>query len=230
MKLKKPPGIIPALDLNLEDAIVLLEKLKPVEDKLAALKIGSLQAMDMGLTEAVSKLRDKSSLPIIYDHQKACTDIPSIVEKQVKMVSDCGASAFIAVPLGAGPKSLESFVKACTTYNILYIVLLEMTHEKANAYLVEGTPRKVFDKARELGVEYFVCPGNKPAMIKEYKSWDSKIKILSPGIGAQGGSIEEAVQAGCDYPIVGRAIYEADDPAGVVTEMYEKAKEGFDKR
>ena len=32
-------------------------------------------------------------------------------------------------------------------------------------------------------------------------------KILSPGVGAQGGSASSAIQAGADYVIVGRAIY-----------------------
>ena len=37
--------------------------------------------------------------------------------------------------------------------------------------------------------------------------------ILTPGVGAQGGRASEAIAAGADAVIVGRAICEAKDPA-----------------
>jgi orotidine-5'-phosphate decarboxylase len=39
------------------------------------------------------------------------------------------------------------------------------------------------------------------------------LKIISPGVGAQGGSSRETLKAGADYIIVGRGIYLSDDPA-----------------
>ena len=39
------------------------------------------------------------------------------------------------------------------------------------------------------------------------------LSIISPGVGAQGGSAGDTIQAGADYVIVGRSIYQADDPA-----------------
>ena len=38
------------------------------------------------------------------------------------------------------------------------------------------------------------------------------LKILSPGVGAQGGKASDAISAGADYVIVGRAIYGSEDP------------------
>lgn len=230
MKLRKPPAVIIALDLEIQKAVQLVKSLKGVEDKIAALKIGSLQSMGMGLKAAVSELRVFTSLPIIYDHQKGCTDIPEIIEKQVKAAKECSIDSMIAVPQGAGSKSLESFVQTCKAEKIEPIVLLEMTHEGANDFLREGTAKKIFDKALALGVEYFVCPGNKPEKIEEYKNWNKNIKIISPGIGAQGGSAYEAVRAGTDYPIVGRAVYEAEEPARAVKLLYKECLEGFKKR
>ena len=37
-------------------------------------------------------------------------------------------------------------------------------------------------------------------------------KILSPGVGTQGGKASDAIAAGADYAIVGRSIYGAEDP------------------
>ena len=39
------------------------------------------------------------------------------------------------------------------------------------------------------------------------------LSIISPGVGAQGGSVGGTIRAGADYVIVGRSIYQPDDPA-----------------
>lgn len=39
------------------------------------------------------------------------------------------------------------------------------------------------------------------------------LSIISPGVGVQGGSVGDTIRAGADYVIVGRSIYESDDPA-----------------
>jgi orotidine-5'-phosphate decarboxylase len=38
------------------------------------------------------------------------------------------------------------------------------------------------------------------------------LKIISPGVGAQGGKASDALRFGADFVIVGRTIYEAPDP------------------
>ena len=42
-------------------------------------------------------------------------------------------------------------------------------------------------------------------------------QILAPGVGAQGGKASEAIVAGADAVIVGRAIYEAANPAAAAS-------------
>tara|TARA_Y100000034_G_scaffold122357_1_gene167708 strand:- start:230 stop:925 length:696 start_codon:yes stop_codon:yes gene_type:complete len=231
MNLGKAPGIVVALDLSLAEAGALVQKLKPAEDKIAGYKVSSLNAIEHGLKATVAELRQFTEKPIIYDHQKGCTDIPNIVEKQVKLAGECGVNSFIAVPLGAGGETLTAFVNACKEMRILPIVLLEMTHEGATSYLKPQTPNLVFEKAKELGVKYFVAPGNKPQKILELKAkMDEDMFITSPGVGAQGGKCERCVEAGTDYPIVGRGVYEAEDPVKAVEELYEQAKNGYSKR
>lgn len=234
VKLRKPPSIIPSLDLNLEGATDLLGELADVEEKIAAYKMSSLQIMEKGLEEVVEEIRAYTNLPLIYDHQKACTDIPPIVKNQVDAVASLGIDSFIAVPQGAGSKSLESFVKASKENKIIPVVLLEMTHPGANDYLKKNTPSKVFDRAVKLGVKHFVVPGNKTEKINQYRCWadkeDKKIKLLSPGIGAQGGTAESAVKTGVDYPIIGRAIYTSEKPAEAVEKIYDACKKGYSKR
>jgi orotidine-5'-phosphate decarboxylase len=215
MNLEITPGIIIALDIPISEAGALVQKLKPVEDKIAGYKVSSLNAMENGLKATVAELRQFTEKPIIYDHQKGGTDIPNIVEKQVKLASECGINSFIAVPLGAGSETLTAFVNACKETHLLPIVLLSMTHDGADDYLKEETADLIFEKAKELGVKYFVAPGNKPQKILELKA-----KM----------DADMCVQAGTDYPIVGRGVYEAEDPVKAVEELFEQAKKGFEKR
>jgi len=45
--------------------------------------------------------------------------------------------------------------------------------------------------------------------------------LLSPGVGAQGGNASEAISAGADAVIVGRAIYESSDPVAAARRIEE---------
>ncbi len=43
--------------------------------------------------------------------------------------------------------------------------------------------------------------------------------IYSPGVGVQGGDAKKALDAGSTYLIVGRSIYNADDPEKAAMEF-----------
>jgi len=234
MGLKKPPAIIVSLDIPLQRASRLVRELEKVEDRIAAYKISSLQVMESGLKAVVKELRLATKIPLIYDHQKGATDIPEIVEQQVKTAADSGVNAFIGVPQGAGGKTLESFVNSCRKHKIEPVVLIEMSHAESDKYLHADYAWKIFQDSIELGITHIVAPGNKPERLKLIREWirqsKKEIFIMSPGIGAQGGSAREAVGAGTDYPIIGRAIYQSENPAKEVEKIYMECLEGFKKR
>jgi orotidine-5'-phosphate decarboxylase len=50
------------------------------------------------------------------------------------------------------------------------------------------------------------------------------LSILSPGVGAQGGSATKALEMGADYVIVGRAIYGDPDPREATGRYIEEIK------
>lgn len=234
MDFKKLPAIIVSLDMPLQKASKLVRGLEGVEDKIAAYKVSSLQAMEAGLRATAAELRLSTKIPLIYDHQKGCTDVPEIVEQQVKFAAEAGVDSFIGVPHGAGRKSLESFVAACKKFNVLPIVLTEMTHPESDSYLHMDYSWKIFQDAIKLGVRHIVAPANKPERLKLIREWikqsGKEIYVTSPGIGQQGGSAREAVQAGTDYPIIGRQIYQSENPAKEIERIYKECLEGFKKR
>ena len=45
------------------------------------------------------------------------------------------------------------------------------------------------------------------------------VTIISPGVGTQGGSAGDTIRAGADYVIVGRSIYQSNDPAAAAKQI-----------
>jgi len=218
------PGIVPSLDVDLSEAIKVVKDVSQLKREIAGLKIGSILAWKYGLTRVVNVLKDISDFPIIFDAQKAGTDIPDIVREQVKVVADAKIDAFIACPQGAGSATLKAFIKACFDFSVIPIVVLEMTHPEFDAFLQKNASERILKQSLDLGVENFVAPANKPERLKVYRNFviemDKEIKIFSPGVGPQGGGPDTAIKAGADFVIVGRSIYGAGNPREEATRIF----------
>ena len=107
------------------------------------------------------------------------------------------------------------------------IAVTEMSHPGAKMF----TAQHAEEMARlgvECGVAGFIAPATRPDRIRAIREviGDSK-KILSPGVGAQGGKASDAISAGADYAIVGRAIYGAEDPRAAAKAFAEDAGSSF---
>lgn len=234
IKLDNPPKIIVALDISLKNIDVLLPKLKSCESALAGYKVGALLSLQEGLPKTVSSIRKHTELPIIYDAQKGCTDIPSIVKEQVEVIGDCGVEIIIGAPMGAGPVTQQAFIEASFENNMLPIIVLEMTHPGSSDYLKDGASEEILKLALESKVKDFVAPANKPERLQIYKNiardLSKEIRIHSPGVGPQGGGPASAVESGADFIISGRGIFDADSPVAAVEKMYSEIIEAYNKR
>jgi orotidine-5'-phosphate decarboxylase len=74
---------------------------------------------------------------------------------------------------------------------------------------------KAFDLvelAVKSGASGIIAPATRPDRLKEIKQRANGLKILSPGVGAQGGDAKKAIDAGADFIIVGRSVYNAKSP------------------
>jgi orotidine-5'-phosphate decarboxylase len=226
-----PPGVIPSLDVDINEAIRIAENIKDLKQEIAGLKIGSVLAWRYGLPKIIGKIKDACDFPIIFDAQKAGNDIPDIVERQVKFIADIGIDAFIASPHGAGSETLDSFVKTCFEFDVIPIIVIEMTQPLSGIFLSGNASELIFKQALGLDVENFIAPANKVGRIEYYKDisikLDKKIKIFSPGVGPQGGEAESAVKAGADFVIIGRSIYQAADPREAVVQAHNLMKKAI---
>ncbi len=218
MIIKQNKSIIPACDVaTLEQLKKLVEDTHSVEG-IGAYKIGFELVIPYGMKHVIETIRSITDHPIIYDHQKAATDIP---DTGLKFIKACkGADAVILFPQ-AGPVTEEAWIKACKDEGMGVIVGGEMTHksylQSDNGYLSDDMPTRSYTIAANLGVTDFVVPGNKPDKISEYKKMLDAMNIApifySPGLVAQGGSITDGAKAAGDkwHAIVGRGIYGAAD-------------------
>jgi len=90
-------------------------------------------------------------------------------------------------------------------------VVTEMSHPGAELFM---TPlaEQMARLAVDVGAAGVVAPATRPERIKQVRSIIGNRIIISPGVGAQGGSASQALGAGADFLILGRSVYEAEDP------------------
>lgn len=234
-KLFPKPGIIPAIDLDLHDAKTLIKKLENSRENISGLKIGSILVMNHGLPKVLKSLN--TNIPIILDMQKGGTDIPNMVNNQIKIAASNGITAIIGAPLGAGSNqspagTFETFVNSCNNNDIIPIIVLEMTQPGASYFLRKNASEELAELVCKFNVPHVVAPATKPERIELYRSIFSKnakeIEIISPGVGPQktGNVVEDCSNAllhGADHLVVGRAIYQAKEPNSIIEQIVSKA-------
>lgn len=215
--IKPKKSIIPSCDVNSLEKLSKLVKATCSVNGVGAYKVGFELVIPFGMEKVVKTIRKYTKLPIIYDHQKAGTDIPDMGEK---FMSACKlVNAVILFPQ-AGPETEAAWIKAAQQAKMNIIVGGEMTHQaylkEAGGFIDNNAPKRMYEIAASMGVTDFVIPGNKPERAMEYVNLiKTKIKnpvFYSPGLVAQGGNISDlAKKLDSWHAIVGRAIYEADD-------------------
>jgi len=216
--IKLDKSIIPACDVATLDELKKLVSETCSVKGIGAYKIGLELVIPFGMKKVIKTIRKLTDLPIIYDHQKAGTDIPDL---GVKFIKACkGVDAVIIFPQ-AGPVTEEEWIKAAQAEKLGVIVGGEMTHpgylEADNGFISDSAPKKMYEVAAKLGVKDFVVPGNKPEKILEYKTFLESLNVepvlYSPGLITQGGDLTESAKVAGNkwHAIVGRALYQAKD-------------------
>lgn len=237
-------GIIPALDLDIKSVASLVTSLAK-EESIAWYKIGSILVMEHGLKTVIETIRaSDETKPLMLDMQKGATDIPYIVQKQIEVARRFGVDALIGAPLGAGSNrspngTLETFVECCNKQSVIPVVVLAMTQPGADYFLKNEAFRLIAELVCQLEVPYVVLPANNPDRIHSFRTIAKdqcvKTSVISPGVGPQktGDPIldaVEAIKAGADYLVIGRAIYTSNDPPRLVNILSCKIAEAHEQR
>lgn len=184
-----------------------------------AIKLGYPLILSCGL--AVAGEFESLDLPLIADFKVA--DIPNTNRLIAGQVFDAGFSSIICHGF-TGKDAVQVCVDVAGDYGGACFVVAEMSHPGAPMFFHGGTAEKIASLAMECGADGIIAPATRPERVKVLRKIVGRRKILSPGIGAQGGDAA-AVTKLVDGIIVGRAIYEAEDP-GAAAETFAKARTG----
>ncbi|HJU14390.1 MAG TPA: orotidine 5'-phosphate decarboxylase [Candidatus Nitrosotalea sp.] len=150
-------------------------------------------------------------------------DIGSTNMQAVKRLWRCGFDAVIANPI-MGPENLKALVGEAHDQNRGVIALVHMSHPGAKlGYGLSirnpktGKPQKLHDLflkwSNSANVDGVVVGATVPdVIIQTKKIIGNRCDIYSPGVGTQGGSAKEALEAGSRYLIVGRTILNSKHP------------------
>lgn len=225
-------GIVCACDLpRLDDVRKLIEAIDPV-DGLVGYKLGSLLTLRYGLVEVVRQLRNVTGKALIYDHQKAGLDIPSMAAHYAAVCRDAGVDALVIFPL-AGPTAVDAFVGEPLKLGVAPIVggALPLPDYKVSGggYVSASALDRIAERAITLGARDFIVPAtDAPAIRRHARLFGSRdgTRLFLPGIGALGGEIKKAFAMAkglSAYAIIGRAIYATAAPAEAARRFADEA-------
>lgn len=228
--IKRDRSVIPSCDVELETYERIIKETADI-DGVGGYKIGFFLGLECGLSKIVEITRKYTDKPIIYDHQKAGTDIPDLGKIFAKRCSKAGVDAIIIFPQ-SGPETERVWIEAAKEENLGVIVGGLMTHPKykrsEGGYLADEAILEMYTLAADLGVTDFVVPGNKLEDIRKIKEVLEESGITptfyAPGFVAQGGEITEAAKVAGNYwhAIVGRGIYKTNDMKKAALELTSK--------
>jgi orotidine-5'-phosphate decarboxylase len=219
MIIKQDKSLIPACDVNVRRFENLVNETATIP-QISAYKLGFMLALEVGLPKACEIARKYTDKPLIYDHQKAGTDIPDTGRPFMQICKKAGIDAVILFPQ-AGVETERAWIKAAQEEKLGVIVGGLMTHKgytrAEGGFLADEAVLDMYLDAVKFGVTDFVVPGTKPEAIRKIRSWLEREGVepvlYSPGLVTQKGDISEALEAAGPkwHAIIGRAIYEAED-------------------
>lgn len=196
--------------------------------QLGGYKVGFSLALKYGLPEVVRAVRRHTGKPVIYDHQKAGTDVPHTGAGFAKVMAEAGVDYAILFPF-ASPSTEEAWIGALQKEGVIPMVGAFMTipdfAAEKGGYVAADSIRRIFELACSMGVRDFVLPGNNPAEASRLRQLiearASEPAFFLPGLGAQGGDIASCgkVMGERWHAIVGRSIYGAQDPGAAASAL-----------
>lgn len=127
--------------------------------------------------------------------------------------------------LGINGVIVHGFVGKVNMPNVEGLDLLVLVSMTSGGELYDANFEGMISMVKEINAAGVIVGGNKPSLIRRARSYlGNDYVILSPGIGAQGVKPGCAIFHGADFEIVGRAIYESENPRDSFIKIEEESK------
>jgi len=225
----KDGSAVKAEKKRLEDEALRIISL--TSDNAVAYKINRHLVLPVGLFEGIPRIIDAihdAGVTAIADIK--LNDIGNTNKHIAKYYFDAGFDALIANPLVGMEGGLSSVFEMATLRKRGIITLCYMSHPGAKEgyglYVSpDGKKSEPFyhhfaRTARKWDTDGVIVGATQPEKITEVREvLGTEIPIISPGVGAQGGSARAAIDAGADFVIAARSIVEATDPAAAAASI-----------
>ena len=214
--MKISTGIVLALDVT--DRTRAATVVKAAAPFIDAVKVGYPLVLGAGL-EIVTEL--SKSAYVLCDFKVA--DIPNTNRLIAAEAFKAGAKGIIchAFP---GRDSVAAVVEEAKKHGADVFVVTEMSHPGALDFMARDG-EEMARLAASAGATGIIAPATRPERVRALKGLIGCLQILSPGVGAQGGSAKDAILAGADAVIVGRTIYESQEPDKVAGKIAAEIRE-----
>lgn len=198
-------NLILALDvMSKNEAIDICDSIKEYIDTI---KIGYPLALAEGL-EIINKLKDKFGFKVICDFKVA--DIDATNSKICDETFKAGADAIICHGF-VGNDSVQACLDMANKHGKELFLLTEMSHPGAKMFLQKNAD-EIAKMGVEMGITNYVAPATRLDRLSDIRNIVGKDSyIISPGVGKQGGDGKKTLEFS-NAIIVGRNIYEAEDP------------------
>lgn len=212
--------IILAADLPPDADIVrdTVSMLDTLQGSICAVKMNLQALLPLGVGEIRRITHHAAGLGLQCIADIKLNDIGNTNAAVSRVLWGAGFDALIANPI-MGPSALSKLAGSAHQEERGIISLCHMSsHEGAVSYEMQVGGRALYTKFLDwglaAGVDGIVVGATFPHIISACRrEAGGSVDIVSPGVGAQGGSAREAFERGSDYVIVGRSLLESDDPA-----------------
>jgi len=210
-----------------------LEIIDQTAEYAVAYKFNRQLVLPLGLFDGIPRILDKIhdlGLTAIMDCK--INDIGNTNSHIAKYYFTAGFDALIANPFVGWEGGLDSVFKVAQNFQAGVITLCYMSHPAADegyGLFASDNPKgkdaepmyvKFAKRAKQWETDGVIVGATYPDKIREVrKILGEDVPIISPGVGAQGASAKDAIDAGASYVIAARSVVNADDPATTARQL-----------
>ena len=223
-------NIVLALDLSSQPGLLesANKMILMLHRNICAIKMNFHLLLPLSLAEVTEINQTVHSCGIQSIADIKLNDIESTNEVAVRYLAKMGFDAIIVNPF-IGVSTLRQLVNIAHQMDIGILALVYMSHTSAtegyglNVAVNDSrlAMYKVFlERANQSSSDGIIVGATHIDILKEICNLkDKDMPVYSPGVGIQGGDIEQAIRTGTDYLIVGRTIIEASQPLEAAKEI-----------